>query len=824
MARRGRRPLLVLGFGLVCVLLALGAVVPPHRATAVVAVSRLGDQVDLLPDRVSLSFLPLFRRVTVLRLQGNAVIDTTLDATARGGAVTRLPVRIELAGSGRLPVSARVVQEHGWSEAWHRWLARKLVLSADQLQAVISSTPRWQEIFPGEASPPPDLKTLLAAAFHPLTLVRVEVGDALDSGQLTEAARQELGHRVHGQGRLVLLGLDALDWRLVDELTAGGVMPNLRTLLRHGACAVEDVPPPLISPVVWTTIATGVPPEVHGVLDFLEPDPGGGTPRPVTSASRKAPAIWEIAALAGRTTATIGWWATFPAHAPPGGAVYSDRLTEQLLGLTAETPGLVDPPRAEANARELAVKAQDVTPDMLSPFAAVTKEELAAVKFRTDAWDEPIGGLVKLVGATRTVENLTDAELDRGTKIVLSYLEGTDIVGHLFGPFRPPLMRGVDPTLARRFGTVVDRYHRFVDAWIGRVVGQLGPDDSLVIVSDHGFAWDEDRPHVPSGTHTATATLWHRPEGVFIAVGPRVRVSATRHRLGVLDVAPSVLALADLPPSSEMPGHAPDWLLESTPAGQRPVRYSSLLAGRPSETVELSSAAQQEALAKLRALGYIAGPGARSPSNPEPEPTAVVPPPTAPTPAFDRAEARRLNNLAISQASEGERDKAEESFKRAIAADPNYAPTYYSYSTMLRRQLRLDEADALFWKAVRLGVQEGELAVVRLALDYQARGMPAKGREVLAEGRRVFPDSATIWLNSGVFLGDQGELPDAVACLRRAVQLAPANPAAYRNLAVALIGLGKKEEARRALVRVLELDPSDAAARQQLEALGGSTP
>jgi Flp pilus assembly protein TadD len=370
----------------------------------------------------------------------------------------------------------------------------------------------------------------------------------------------------------------------------------------------------------------------------------------------------------------------------------------------------------------------------------------------------------------------------------------------------------------------VDRDHGFVDAWIGRIVARLGPEDTLVIVSDHGFAWGDDRPYAPSGTHTATAALWHRPEGVFVAVGPRVRVSATRQHLSVFDVAPSLLVLAGLPPSAEMPGRVPEWLLAAAGAPLGPVRYASLLAPQRPSSVELSPEARQEALAKLRALGYIAGPGGTSPAAPTREPTTAPAVAAAPTPTFDRAEARRLNNLAISQASAGERGAAEDTFKRAIAADPMYAPSYYSYSTMLRRQLRLEEADKMFWTAVRLGVQEGELAVVRLALDYQARGMPAKGRDVLAEGRRVFPDSATVWLNSGVFLGDQGDLSGAVACLRRAVQLAPDNAAAHRNLAVALVGLGEKEEARRALIRVLELDPSDAAARQQLEALGGRTP
>ena len=329
MVRWRRRPLLIIVLGLLGLLVGVCTVVPPRRAVAVVAVSRFGYRVSLLPESVSLSFLPLSRRVAVPRLHVHAVIDTSLDATASGGAATAIPVRIELAGSGRLPISASVVRERGWSQAWHRWLAGQLVLSTDQLRAIISSSSLWREIFPAETppSPPADFRTLLAGAFHPLTLVRFEVGDALDPDLVRATARQELGREVRRQGRLVLLGLDALDWKLVDDLTARGVMPNLRSLVGRGAQAVHDVPQPLISPVVWNTIATGVPPEAHGVLDFLERDPNGGAPRPVTSASRKAPAIWEMAAAAGRTTATIGWWASFPAAAPPGGAVYSDRLT-----------------------------------------------------------------------------------------------------------------------------------------------------------------------------------------------------------------------------------------------------------------------------------------------------------------------------------------------------------------------------------------------------------------------------------------------------------------------------------------------------------------
>ena len=49
-----------------------------------------------------------------------------------------------------------------------------------------------------------------------------------------------------------------------------------------------DVPAPLISPVVWTTIATGVPPETHGVLDFLDAS-GLSAQLPVTRLRRSPP-------------------------------------------------------------------------------------------------------------------------------------------------------------------------------------------------------------------------------------------------------------------------------------------------------------------------------------------------------------------------------------------------------------------------------------------------------------------------------------------------------------------------------------------------------
>ncbi len=691
-----------------------------------------------------------------------------------------------------------------------------LTLSEAEQQRLVASAPLWRAIFPDDPQVAPvDLASRLGDMGASVRLLGATASASAADELIRAAAAAELARRAPGRGRLLVLGLDALDWSLVDTLVRSGAMPNMAALLPRAAHAVLEVPRPLISPVVWTTIATGVSPESHGVLDFLEPDPGGGPPRPDTSASRKVAAIWEMLAAAGRSTATIGWWATFPAVAPPGGRLYSDRLTEQLLGLTAVVPGLADPPDAERLAHGLALKATDVTAEMAAPLCRLTEAELAAVRAGTADWDDPVGGLAKLVAATLTVQRLADAELARGTEVVLVYLEGTDTVGHLFAPMMAPPLPGVEPALARRFGPVVERYFALVDRWIGRLVDGLGPSDRLVIVSDHGFAWGDRRPRVPSGAHTATAVMWHTGEGVFLAAGRGVAPTRARQRLRVLDVAPTLLALAELPLAAEMPGTVPSWLAVTTPPGR--VHYGVLLPRRPPPAAELPEAARAEELAKLRALGYLAGGPAPTP------PPAVAPaaPPAAPVPQFDRAEARRLNNLGSSRGEAGDVRGAEEAFRQAINADPTYAPSHYNLSLLLRKQGRFDEADREFWLAVETGVRDREMAVVQSALDYASRGETTRARATFAEGRRRFPNSAVIWLNAGVFLGQLGEGEEARRCLERAVALAPDNPRAHQNLATALYLDGDAEGARRHLARAVELDPANQELRQQLASLGG---
>src|SRR5262245_19681610 len=94
--------------------------------------------------------------------------------------------------------------------------------------------------------------------------------------------------------RLLLIGWDAADWKFINPLRDAGQMPNLSRLVDHGVIANLATLRPCLSPILWTSIATGKTADKHGIAGFVEPIPGGAGLRVVSSTSRTTKAIWNI--------------------------------------------------------------------------------------------------------------------------------------------------------------------------------------------------------------------------------------------------------------------------------------------------------------------------------------------------------------------------------------------------------------------------------------------------------------------------------------------------------------------------------------------------
>ena len=122
---------------------------------------------------------------------------------------------------------------------------------------------------------------------------------------------------------LLLVGWDAADWQVIHPLLDAGLMPNLQRLVEGGVIGNLASLSPMLSPILWTSIATGKRAYAHGVRGFIEPLPDRSGVRPVGTRSRRCKALWNIVSQSGRRSVVCGWQASHPAE-PVRGAMVSN--------------------------------------------------------------------------------------------------------------------------------------------------------------------------------------------------------------------------------------------------------------------------------------------------------------------------------------------------------------------------------------------------------------------------------------------------------------------------------------------------------------------
>lgn len=86
--------------------------------------------------------------------------------------------------------------------------------------------------------------------------------------------------------RVVVIGLDGFDPGLAQRFAKEGRMPNLDALARQGCFHPLQTACPSISPVAWSTYATGVDASRHNIYDFLTRDPCNYAPMLSSSDTR----------------------------------------------------------------------------------------------------------------------------------------------------------------------------------------------------------------------------------------------------------------------------------------------------------------------------------------------------------------------------------------------------------------------------------------------------------------------------------------------------------------------------------------------------------
>ena len=157
-------------------------------------------------------------------------------------------------------------------------------------------------------------------------------------------------------------------------------------------------------------------------------------------------------------------------------------------------------------------------------------------------------------------------------------------------------------------------------------------------------------------------------------------------------------------------------------------------------------------------------------------------------------------------------------FAKAIRWDPASAPFRYSYAVALSRLRRLDEALVQMAKASDLEPAES-LYPYSLGLLYAEMGRMVEAREALRAAVSRNPRQGRYWYNLALAEDKLGDTGSALEAVHKAEDLDPGEPAYPYARATIHLKRQEPQEARAALERTLQLEPSHQQARALLDNL-----
>ncbi len=404
--------------------------------------------------------------------------------------------------------------------------------------------------------------------------------------------------------KILLIGWDAADWKVIDPLIAQGKMPALKSLIQRGVYGKLQTLDPPLSPMLWTSIATGFRADKHGIGGFIEPNPDGTGLRPVTSTSRKVKAIWNILHYEGKKSNIVGWWPSNPAE-PINGVMVSNLYQVANTKIEEEwvmSKGTVHPDSMIDEMKEWRVHPGEITLAMTIPFIPNLIDDLELRKEKRTA------GVVKVIANAASI-HAASTHLMENTEwdFMAVYHDAIDHFSHLSMKFHPPHRPEIDSKDYENYNGVVEAGYRFHDMMLERTLELIDDNTTVIIISDHGFHSDHQRPlsipNEPSGP-----AIEHSPYGVMIMAGPGIKKGGERiSGASVLDITPTLLALFGLPVGKDMEGRVLQAVFEKNDAPQYIESWEKIegdFGMHPSDLQEDPWEAMQ-ALQQLVELGYI---------------------------------------------------------------------------------------------------------------------------------------------------------------------------------------------------------------------------
>jgi predicted AlkP superfamily phosphohydrolase/phosphomutase len=261
--------------------------------------------------------------------------------------------------------------------------------------------------------------------------------------------------------KLLIVGWDGATFDIMRPMAERGELPSVARLLTDGAWGPLQSTVPPVSPQAWSSFLTGVSPGRHGVFGFLGRPQGRFYRRPILSSRDiQGPTLLQIAGEAGRRVAAFGVPMTYP-PTPVNGIM----IPEQHGPPLSHPPDLWDEMKsAVGDPRDLASHVPYLFTQDKRGYVA-QQQALLEVERQAVQW-------------------LVDRE---SYDLFIAVFTASDRAGHFLWKYADPTHPDHRPEWSEALGDALPDLYRRLDAILGELWGRLGPDATVMVMSDHGF-------------------------------------------------------------------------------------------------------------------------------------------------------------------------------------------------------------------------------------------------------------------------------------------------------------------------------------------------
>lgn len=263
--------------------------------------------------------------------------------------------------------------------------------------------------------------------------------------------------------KIVVVGIDGGTFDVILPLIEKGQLLNIKRFLVEGCWGnLQSTIPPSSGPA-WSSFMTGKRPCNHGIFDFVNKRANSYEIYYINSTNIKGPTFWDILGQHGGKVGIINVMVTYPPRPVNGFLI---------------TGGLTPPGRTFTYPKQLAKEIEDLFGD----YPSLPPGGISATEGREEEFVK-----VFLSNAKKRATIAKYLMENKEWAFFMVMFEGADSLQHELWKY---IDQGHPQYVGNPKGYIIKaipRFYQIVDRYVGYVLEKMSGEDTVCIMSDHGF-------------------------------------------------------------------------------------------------------------------------------------------------------------------------------------------------------------------------------------------------------------------------------------------------------------------------------------------------